>query len=79
MKGISKLFDKADANHDGVLTREEAGKTPVLAEQFNGMDVNQDGKVMRQEMIASMEMKRRHHGRGAVNHQVTEGRNAILK
>ena len=79
MKGINKFFEKMDTNHDGVLTREEAKKTPVLSVQFNDMDVNQDGKLMRHEMIASMEMKRRRHGRSAKNLQVTEGRNVILK
>ena len=60
-KEISRLFEKADTNHDGILTREEAEKIPALSSQFNDMDINQDGKVTRQEMAASMKMKKRHH------------------
>lgn len=63
MKGIGRLFEKADARHAGVLTREEAQKTPLLSSQFNKMDINQDGKVTRQEMVASM--KKMHHERNA--------------
>jgi len=58
---VSRLFEKADVNHDGVLTREEAAKVPALASQFNDMDINQDGKVTHQEMVASMKMKKKHH------------------
>ena len=58
---VSRLFEKADANHDGILTRKEAEKVPALASQFNDMDINQDGKVTRQEMVASMKMKKKHH------------------
>lgn len=61
-RNIGRLFEKADANHDGVLTREEAGKTPALSNHFNEMDINQDGKVTRFEMRASIKMKQRHHG-----------------
>ena len=62
-KNMGRLFEKADTNHDGVLTREEAEKIPVLSDHFNDMDINQDCHVTRQEMIASMGMKQRHHER----------------
>lgn len=63
LKDIGRIFEEADANHDGMLTREEAEKIPMLFNQFNDMDINQDGKVTRQEMVASMKMKKRHHRR----------------
>lgn len=65
VKDIGRLFENADANRDGVLTREEAGKVPLLSSLFNDMDINQDGKVTYQEMVASMKMKKKHHGRSA--------------
>ena len=63
MNDIGKLFEKADANHDGMLTRKEAESIPVLSAQFNDMDINQNGEVTRQEMLALMKMKKMHHGR----------------
>ena len=63
MKGIGRIFEQADANHDGVLTRKEAEKAPMLSNYFNDMDINQDGKVTRQEMVALISMKQKHHGR----------------
>lgn len=65
LKNISSFFDKADANHDDILIREEAEKIPALSSQFNSMDINQDGKVTHQEMIVSIKMKSRHRSRKA--------------
>lgn len=36
---------KLDANQDGVITREEASKAPRLAENFDKLDKNHDGKL----------------------------------
>lgn len=57
--GKDKRFDAADANHDGVLTRAETKKTPMLYRHFDEMDVNQDGKVTREEMDFTTENWRR--------------------
>ena len=80
VKAIGKFFDKADANHDGMLAREEAEKIPISSNQFNNMDINQDGKVTRQEMAASIKMEKRHHGHKADNfYWYAEGMNVIFK
>ncbi|MCI0685111.1 MAG: PQQ-binding-like beta-propeller repeat protein [Gemmataceae bacterium] len=42
------LLKDADANKDGVLTKEEAAKT-FLADFFDGNDLNSDGKLTRDE------------------------------
>lgn len=52
---------KLDGNGDGVIDRAEAAKAPRLAEQFDTLDKNRDGKLSRDEL------PRRHgkrHGRG---------------
>ncbi|KAF1709354.1 hypothetical protein CSC70_11130 [Pseudoxanthomonas kalamensis DSM 18571] len=41
---------KVDANGDGVIERSEAAKFPRLAEKFDEMDKNKDGKLSRDEM-----------------------------
>ena len=65
-KGKDKRFDKADANHDGVLTREEAKKMPMLPKHFDEVDANKDGKVTREEMYAAT--KKMHQDHDAKKH-----------
>ncbi len=43
---------KADANGDGVITREEAAKYPRLAARFDALDKNKDGKLSADELPA---------------------------
>lgn len=38
-----------DANHDGMIDRAEAAKAPRLAERFDQMDANKDGKLSANE------------------------------
>jgi NADH dehydrogenase FAD-containing subunit len=46
-------FNRADANHDGFLTREEAQKgMPRVAKNFDRIDTDKDGKVSRDELRA---------------------------
>lgn len=48
---------RIDANNDGVIDRSEAAARPRLAERFDQLDVNKDGKLSREEMP-----RMRHHG-----------------
>jgi Ca2+-binding EF-hand superfamily protein len=48
---------KLDANADGVIDRAEAAKSPRLAERFDTLDANRDGRL-------SAEERPQHHGRG---------------
>lgn len=48
--GLAKVFDEADTNRDGVVTKEEF---MAKAERHFGMaDTNKDGKITREEMQA---------------------------
>jgi Ca2+-binding EF-hand superfamily protein len=58
-ESAKKRFDEADGNHDGVLTREETKKIPMLYRHFDEMDANHDGKVTREEMDMATEYWRR--------------------
>ncbi|WHZ09903.1 MAG: hypothetical protein OJF60_000342 [Burkholderiaceae bacterium] len=42
-------FKRADANHDGKLSREEAAAIPTLAEHFDQADANHDGSITKDE------------------------------
>ncbi|MGN6152666.1 MAG: hypothetical protein ACTHOH_11775 [Lysobacteraceae bacterium] len=50
---------KLDANGDGAIDRAEAAKAPRLAEHFDKLDVNHDGRISADERP-----QRGHHGRG---------------
>lgn len=43
---------RADANGDGVISREEAAKYPRLAARFDQLDRNKDGKLSADELPA---------------------------
>lgn len=45
------MFDRLDANHDGVITREEFNAN--VAERFTRLDTNKDGKVSDAEREAA--------------------------
>lgn len=60
---------RIDANQDGVITREEAAKHPRLAEKFDGLDKNRDGKLdagERPHHRGGREHGGRHGGHGGV-------------
>ncbi len=55
---------RMDANGDGVIDRQEAAAHPHLAQRFDELDKNKDGKLSRDEMPAPRHGMRhgRHHG-----------------
>ena len=44
-----------DANHDGVITREEAQSHPGVAKHFDQLDTNHDGKIDRSEFRSAQD------------------------
>jgi Ca2+-binding EF-hand superfamily protein len=56
-----EAFRRIDANHDGYISREEATKAPapLLAANFDAIDINKDGKLSPQEAGAFWQMRRR--------------------
>lgn len=42
---MEAAFDRADANSDGKLSREEASRLPVIASKFDELDQNKDGAL----------------------------------
>jgi len=54
---------KLDANGDGVVTKAEVAKFPKLAERFDQMDKNKDGKLSRDELPKPRGGMRGHDGR----------------
>lgn len=56
---------KLDVNGDGSIDRTEAAARPRLAEKFNELDKNKDGKLAKDEMPAR---GHRGHGKGKAGH-----------
>lgn len=67
---------KIDANDDGAITREEAAKFPRLAERFDELDKNRDGKLdasERPQRRGGREHGGRHGGAGGAARLDTDG------
>jgi Ca2+-binding EF-hand superfamily protein len=60
-RGLSKL----DSNGDGVIDRAEAAKAPRLAQNFDTLDKNKDGKLSRDELPKRGDFRHRGHDRMA--------------
>ncbi len=54
-------FDDSDINHDGALSKDEAGiGMPMLFKHFDEIDANKDGKITKEEIAASMKKMHDH-------------------
>ena len=53
-EALAAAFKRADANHDGRLTREEAARMPAVADRFEVYDKDGDGTLTLEEMSAAM-------------------------
>lgn len=45
-------FQQIDTNHDGAISREEAGAAPMLSSRFDEIDSDKDGRVLPAELKA---------------------------
>lgn len=58
-KKAVERFDKADADKDGFISKEEAQATlPYIAENFDKYDKNKDGKLSWEEFVGHDKWKR---------------------
>lgn len=58
-KKANERFDKADADRNGQISREEAAATlPYVAENFEKYDKNKDGQLSWEEFIGHDKWKR---------------------
>lgn len=60
---------RMDSNGDGVIDRKEAAAHPRLAQRFNDLDKNSDGKLSKEEMPAPRHYggRRDGHGHGSMH------------
>ncbi len=49
---MQERLKAADANNDGMISREESGALPRIAERFDAIDANRDGQVTTDELRA---------------------------
>ncbi len=56
---MQERLKAADANNDGMISREEARTLPRIHEQFDAIDANKDGQVTTDELRA---FHQAHHG-----------------
>lgn len=56
---FKEVFDRADADHDGALSKDEAKSMPMMLERFDEFDANKDGKVTYDEIRDVMKIM--HH------------------
>lgn len=58
---MQERLKAADANNDGMISREEAKALPRIAEQFDAIDANRDGHVTTDELRAFHQARRGEH------------------
>jgi Ca2+-binding EF-hand superfamily protein len=54
---VKAAFQRADANADGKLTKDEATRMPAIAERFDALDGNKDGHLDEAEFGRAFEAK----------------------
>jgi len=60
---LTEQFRRADADANGMLTRAEADRgAPLLAKQFDAIDVNRDGRISPEEIRAHRKAERLKRG-----------------
>ena len=58
---MEEHFKKADKDHDGTLTKDEAKTMPHVAEHFDEIDTDKDGTVTLEEIHNYMKSRREAH------------------
>ena len=53
-KETDAAFDRADANHDGKLTRNEAASIPGLSERFDQIDKDHKGSITKSQFESAV-------------------------
>jgi hypothetical protein len=56
-EAIVQAFTKADTNHDGRITPQEAASLPAVAAKFQQLDTNHDGKLSYAEFSQGVAQK----------------------
>jgi Ca2+-binding EF-hand superfamily protein len=57
---MKERFDAADTDHDGYISRDEAGKgLPRIAAHFDDADANRDGKLSKDEIADYLRSQRK--------------------
>jgi Ca2+-binding EF-hand superfamily protein len=50
---VDSAFSKADTNHDGKLSKEEAAKVPAIASKFDQLDKDKKGYLTAEDFSAA--------------------------
>jgi len=53
---FKEIFEQADTDHDGALSKAEAQSMPMILERFDEFDGNKDGKVTYDEIRDAMKI-----------------------
>lgn len=64
MTEMKARWDKADANKDGALSRDEAKTSPLVSKHFDDMDADKNGQVSEQEAADYLKSHRSRKGGG---------------
>ena len=51
---VIAAFERADVNRDGVLSRQEAARFPVIEQRFDQIDTNHDQAISREEFEVAL-------------------------
>ncbi len=48
---MDEAFERADANHDGQLSPQEAATLPAISQRFQALDTDRNGMLSREEFV----------------------------